>query len=142
MSKYSTITGSLQSNSHMFYLSRESKIFILKILASTSEPVFILCSLSPSLQQQTREKCKEFLLNPPVIGQEIVFSNVKKVTNIEKESGRKSQNIYQLTKHSLIQVSDVVISPRPNNLHHETASTNLGKREIEKLYCNKLTLSI
>ena len=126
MSKYSTISGSLLANSHMFYLSRESKIFILKILTSTSDEVFILCSLSPSLQQKTREKCREILLNPPLIGQHLEFTNVKKVANLEKDpSIRKPPNIYQLTKQSIIKISDGVINPG-TNISHETAPSNLG----------------
>ena len=97
-----TIEGVLISSSHLFYLSRESRIFILKLQElDSSEVKYVLCSLLPSLRASTRSKCKEILLNPPY--RKILSITKTKKVNLSCSNPRQ---IFQITKTSEIFVDD------------------------------------
>ena len=93
------ITGKLISSSHLFYLSKESRIFILKLQSLDSSVVsYVFCSLSASLQSSTKNKCKELLVKPPY-GKILTISKIKaiSVSNIDNNC-----KVFQLTKSSTI----------------------------------------
>ena len=99
------ITGNLISSSHLFYLSKENRVFILKLQSLDSNEVsHVFCSLSASLQSSTRSKCKEILVKPP-------YRKVLTITKIKPVSVSSSGNIcqvFQLTKSSrIIETEDV-----------------------------------
>ena len=114
------VSGCLQSCSHLFYLCKGSKVFIIKLQRdSSSDPVFVLCSLSNSLETNTRKKCREILLSPP-LNLMISLTNLKSV-NI---STGNQQEVFQLTKSSSVQVQELTSYQRP--VPGPAASTKLG----------------
>ena len=116
------VCGCLLSCSHLFYLCKGSKVFIIKLQrdsSSSSDPVFVLCSLSNSLEKNTRQKCREILLSPP-LNLMISLTNLKPV-NI---STGKQQEVFQLTKSSSVQVQELTSYQRP--VPGPAASTKLG----------------
>ena len=117
------VSGCLQSCSHLFYLCKGSKVFIIKLQrdssSSSSDPVFVLCSLSSSLETNTRQKCREILLSPP-LNNLISLTNLKRV-NI---STGEQQEVFQLTKSSSVQVQELTSCQRP--VAGLAASTKLG----------------
>ena len=92
-----SISGSLVASSHLFYLSKENKVFILKLQQADLDFAYILCSLSRSLLKKTREFCQETLLEPKY-NQFLTISNLKTV-NLPRSS---VQTVLQLTKSSQI----------------------------------------
>ena len=93
------ITGRLISSSHLFYLSKESRIFILKLQSlDSSEVSYVFCSLSASLQSSTRNKCKELLVKPPY--RKILTINKTKAVSVSNTDN--DCKVFQLTKSSTI----------------------------------------
>ena len=114
------VSGCLQSCSHLFYLCKGSKVFIIKLQRdSSSDPVYVLCSLSNSLEKNTRQKCREILLSPP-LNNLISLTNLKSV-NI---STGNQQEVFQLTKSSSVQVQELTSYQRP--VAEPAARTKLG----------------
>ena len=97
-----SVSGRLVASSHLFYLSKENKVFILKLQQSDSDFTYVLCSLSRSLQKKTREFCRETLLEPR-LDQFLTITSVKCV-NLSNDS---VQTVFQLTKSSQITSTDV-----------------------------------
>ena len=128
------VSGCLQSCSHLFYLCKGSKVFIIKLQrdsSSSSDPVFVLCSLSSSLETNTRQKCREILLSPP-LNNLISLTNLKSV-NI---STGNQQEVFQLTKSSLVQVQELTSYQRP--VAGPAATTKLGGG-CKKMYAPSFT---
>ena len=92
-----SVSGGLVASSHLFYLSKENKVFILKLQQSGEDFTYVLCSLSRSLQKRTREFCQETLLEPK-LDQFLSITNLKPV-NLSNPS---AQRVFQLTKSSQI----------------------------------------
>lgn len=93
------ITGKLISSSHLFYLSKESRIFILKLQSLDSSVVsYVFCSLSASLQSSTKKKCKELLVKPSY-GKILTISKIKAISVSNTDNNCK---VFQLTKSSTI----------------------------------------
>ena len=92
------ITGRLVSSSHLFYLSKESRVFILTLQSlHGSEVSYVFCSLSASLQSSTKNKCKELLVKPPY--RKILTINKTKPVTV---SNTDNCQVFQLTKSSTI----------------------------------------
>ena len=128
------VSGCLQSCSHLFYLCKGSKVFIIKLQrdsSSSSDPVFVLCSLSNSLETNTRQKCREILLSPP-LNNLISLTNLKSV-NI---STGNQQEVFQLTKSSSVQVQELISYQRP--VAGPAATTKLGGG-CKKMYAPSFT---
>ena len=101
-----SISGRLVASSHLFYLSKENKVFILKLQRSDSDFTYVLCSLSRSLQKKTREFCREALLEPR-LNQFLTITSVKSV-NLSNDS---VHTVFQLTKSSQITGTDAPTTP-------------------------------
>ena len=110
-----SISGGLVASSHLFYLSKENKVFILKLQQSDADSTYVLCSLSRSLQKNTREFCRETLLKPK-LNQFLTITNLKPV-NLSNSS---AQTVFQLTKSSQITSSDA-----PRDMSSEVEKTKL-----------------
>lgn len=128
MSMRKNITGRLKSSSHLFYLCKDSKVFLLRIQTEEEEDVFILCSLSPSLRDKTREKCRKLLLEPP-LNQCVSITNLKTV-QISKKIKR---TLMQLSKSSSIQIHEALLMDSTINLNINSTS-NLGMTYYIKLF--------
>ena len=96
-----SISGRLVASSHLFYLSKENKVFILKLQKSDLDFSYVLCSLSRSLQKKTREFCREALLEPR-LDQFLTITSLKPV-NLSNDS---VHTVFQLTKSSQITSTD------------------------------------
>ena len=99
-----TVSGVLVASSHLFYLSKENKVSILR-LKTESDTVYVLCSLSRSLSKKTREFCREMLVEPK-LDQSLRITGLKAVT-ISKPS---VHNLFQLTKSSQITRQELAIA--------------------------------
>ena len=92
------IDGILVSVSHMFYLSKENKMFLLRIATDEkNSDKFIICSLSSTLLPATKETCKSILLDPP-LGRRMKIGNLKHV--ILHKNSEEAMEVSQLTKAS------------------------------------------
>ena len=93
------ITGRLISSSHLFYLSQNSRVFILTLQSlDTSLVSHVFCSLSASLQSRTKNKCKELLVKPP-------YRRILTISKTKPVSVSNTDNlckVFQLTKSSTI----------------------------------------
>jgi len=111
------VSGSLSATSHMFYLSKDNKIFILRLCSHHDDPpIHVICSLSPKLLASTRNICKTLLINPP-LGKKLTISHLKQII-LHKNSSNET-TAFQLSKNSTISISypqDIVISPPWPNL--------------------------
>jgi len=98
------VAGHLTAISHMFYLSKENKIFILRLFShhESEHPLHILCSLSTTLLPITRDLCKTILKSPP-LGKLLSISNLKQI-NLHKNTASEVKAL-QLTKNSKIHLS-------------------------------------
>ena len=121
------VQGRLISSSHLFYLSKDNRVFILKLQEVSSSGVsYVFCSLSPSLQACTKKMCKEILLMPPY--QRVLTITKTKQVNV----GRRDSNsqVFQLTKSSTIVVETdqfvcskaPVLSPQLGMIEHKITS--------------------
>ena len=91
------ITGRLISSSHLFYLSKQSRVFILTLQSlDSSEVSHVFCSLSASLESSTKQKCKELLVKPPY-RKILTINKTRPVTVSNTDSNCK---VFQLTKSS------------------------------------------
>ena len=108
------ITGTLISSSHLFYLSKESRVFILKLQSlDSSEVTHVFCSLSASLQSSTRKKCKEILVKPPY--RKVLTIN--KIKPVSLSSCDNNCKVFQLTKSStIIETEDDAEASQPNSV--------------------------
>ena len=95
------VSGRLVASSHLFYLSKENKVFILKLQQSDSDFTYVLCSLSRTLKKKTREFCRDALLEPK-LDKFLTITNLKLV-NLSNQS---DQTVFQLTKSSDITSTD------------------------------------
>lgn len=101
MTNKRNISGSLLSSSHLFYLCKDSKVFLIRLQTELEKEVYILCSLSPSLSEKTREVCRRLLLDPP-LNKTISITNLKTV----QISKKIKQTVLQLSKSSSIHIQE------------------------------------
>lgn len=111
------VSGSLLATSHMFYLSKDNKIFILRLCPHHDDPpIHVICSLSTKLLTTTRDISKTLLVNPP-LGKKLTISHLKQII-IHKNSSNET-TAFQLSKKSTISISyseDIDMSPPWSNL--------------------------
>ena len=114
------ITGRLISSSHLFYLSKESRVFILTLQSlDSSEVSHVFCSLSASLQSSTKQKCKELLVKPPY-RKILTINKTKPVTVSNTDSNCQ---VFQITKSSTIIETEEVAEA---GLLHSVPTSYLG----------------
>ena len=111
------VSGLLSASSHMFYLSKGNKIFILRLCSHHDEaPIHVICSLSTRLLATTRDICKTLLINPP-LGKKLSISHLKQI--VLHKNSKNETTAFQLCKMSTISIynsPDIDLSPPWSNL--------------------------
>ena len=100
----SNIRGRLISSSHLFYLSKDSRVFILRLEeeGDSREVKSVFCSLSPSLRPATRRRCKEILMKPPYRR----ILSITKTKPVKVSASESISHVFQLTAASVIMVEE------------------------------------